>query len=180
MNIILFTFTEILDNMALNLQPHLENALIELKPLVESDFENLFLVASDPLIWEQHPDKLRYTRDVFAVYFASAVASKSAFMIYDKNNGNLIGSTRYYDYLPEQQSIAIGYTFLVRACWGNTYNKSLKKLMIDYAFTNVKTVVFHVGSDNMRSRKAVEKLGAVIESDIDGRVTYTLSKNSWL
>ncbi len=162
--------------MEFDLQPHLSNDLIELKPLHEGDFEKLFAVASDPLIWEQHPDSLRYTREVFEKYFAGAVESKSAFLIYDKISNDLIGSSRYYDNKPAEHSIAIGWTFLARSHWGNTYNKALKKLMIDYAFNYVDTIVFHVGSNNMRSRKAVEKLGAILLSEIDGTVTYELAK----
>ncbi len=162
--------------MEFDLQPHLSNDLIELKPLHEGDFEKLFAVASDPLIWEQHPDSLRYTREVFEKYFAGAVESKSAFLIYDKISNDLIGSSRYYDNKPAEHSIAIGWTFLARSHWGNTFNKALKKLMIDYAFKYVDTIVFHVGSNNMRSRKAVEKLGAILLSEIDGTVTYELAK----
>jgi len=167
--------------MDFNLQPdHLANNQIVLKPLEANDFEKLFAVASDPLIWEQHPDSLRYTRPIFEKYFQSAVESHSAFLIYDNVSKALMGSTRYYDYKPEQSSVAIGYTFISRAFWGNTYNKSLKKLMIDYAFEHVDNVVFHVGTNNIRSRKAVEKLGAQLLSDIEGNVTYNLSKNDWL
>lgn len=166
--------------MNFNLQPQLSNALIQLEPIESTDFEKLFAVASDPLIWEQHPERLRYTREVFEKYFKSAVESHSAFLIYDNVSKALIGSTRYYDYNSGQSSIAIGYTFIARSFWGNTYNKSLKKLMIDYAFNHVDNVVFHVGTHNMRSCKAVEKLGAHILSDIDENVTYNLSKNDWL
>lgn len=167
--------------MDFNLQPNnLSNEIITLKPLIATDFEKLFAVASDTLIWEQHPDRLRYTRPVFEKFFQSAVESNSAFLIYDNVSKALMGSTRYYDYQPEKKSIAIGYTFIARAFWGNTYNKSLKKLMIDYAFNHVNTFVFHVGTQNLRSRKAVEKLGAHLVTDIDGNVTYNLSKNGWL
>ena len=52
--------------MTFDIQPkHLQNELIKLVPLHENDFEELYEVASDPLVWEQHPNKLRYQREVF-------------------------------------------------------------------------------------------------------------------
>ncbi len=145
----------------MNLQPtHLENERIRLIPLKPSDAESLFTVASDPLIWEQHPNKDRYQKEVFALFFSDAIASKGAFLITDAQTGAVIGSSRYYQYDAEQKSVAIGYTFLSRSCWGNTYNKYLKELMLDYAFLFVEQVFFHVGPNNIRSQKAVQKLGA--------------------
>ena len=66
-----------------NLQPELENELIRITTLKESDFERLFKVASDPLIWEQHPDKNRYKRETFQLFFDAHVKSKSAFLIFE-------------------------------------------------------------------------------------------------
>jgi RimJ/RimL family protein N-acetyltransferase len=148
--------------MSFNLQPnHLQNELIILKPLHEDDFEVLFTVASDPLVWEQHPNKLRYQREVFQNYFEGAVLSKGAFLIRDSKTNKVIGSSRYYDYNEDENSILIGYTFIGRNFWGSGYNSALKKLMLDYAFQFVETVYFHIGAYNYRSQKAIEKIGAV-------------------
>lgn len=148
--------------MSFNLQPnHLQNELIILKPLHEDDFEVLFTVASDPLVWEQHPNKLRYQREVFQNYFEGAVLSKGAFLIRDSKTNKVIGSSRYYDYNEDENSILIGYTFIGRNFWGSGYNSALKKLMLDYAFQFVETVYFHIGAHNYRSQKAIEKIGAV-------------------
>lgn len=145
-----------------DLQPnHLQNELIMIKPLQEDDFEVLYAVASDPLVWEQHPNKLRYQRDVFQNYFEGALLSKGAFLIRDSKTNEVIGSSRFYDYNEEDNSVLIGYTFIGRNFWGNGYNKTLKKLMLDYAFQFVETVYFHIGAYNYRSQKAIEKIGAV-------------------
>lgn len=145
-----------------NLQPEiLEDDITKLVPLKETDFESLFKVASDPLIWEQHPVKNRYKIEVFKPFFDAALNSKSAFLILDKNTNEIIGNTRYYDYNPEKSSIAIGFTFIGRKFWGGIYNQSNKKLLIDYAFQYVDSVIFHIGADNIRSQKAVSKLGAI-------------------
>jgi RimJ/RimL family protein N-acetyltransferase len=145
-----------------NLQPEiLEDDITKLIPLKESDFEELYKVASDPLIWEQHPMKERYKIEVFRAFFDAAINSKSSILILDKKTNEIIGNTRYYDYDPEKSSIAIGFTFIGRKFWGGLYNKSNKKLLIDYAFQHVDSVLFHIGTDNIRSQKAVSKLGTI-------------------
>ena len=147
--------------MNFTIQPtQLQNQLIQLIPLKETDFEELYSVASDPLVWEQHPNKLRYQRDVFQNYFEGALQSKGAFFIREAKTNEPIGSSRFYDYNEKDNSILIGYTFIGRKFWGNGYNKSLKKLMLDYAFQYVDKVYFHIGANNIRSQKAIEKIGA--------------------
>ncbi|MBE8726725.1 GNAT family N-acetyltransferase [Flavobacterium hungaricum] len=148
--------------MNLNLQPEiLENETVKLVPLQETDFENLFEVASDPLIWEQHPNKNRYEREVFLNFFEGAIESKGAFLIIDKTTNEVAGSTRFYDYEPENKSVFIGYTFYGRKFWGTGFNAQVKKMMLDYAFQAVDKVQFHIGAENFRSQKAIEKLGAI-------------------
>ena len=144
----------------MNIQPILVNHFVQLIPLEESDFESLYSVASDPEIWEQHPNKDRYQREVFEKFFQGAIESKGAFKILDKNTGEIAGSTRFYDYNPKENSIFIGYTFYATKFWGSKLNPQVKKLMLDYIFQFVDKVNFHVGKDNIRSQKAMEKLGA--------------------
>jgi len=151
----------------MELQPILENELVKLIPLKKEDFEMLYEVASDPLIWEQHPDKYRYTKEGFEKYFRSAIESRGAFLGKEKNFDGIIGSSRYYDYDEEKKSIAIGYTFLARKYWGTTYNRAMKTLMLDHAFKYVETVIFHIGNKNLRSQKAIEKLGAKKVEEIE-------------
>lgn len=139
----------------------LKNELIKLIPLQETNFEELYAVASDPLVWEQHPNKLRYQRDVFQNYFEGAMLSKGAFLIRDSKTNEVVGSSRYYDYNESENSVLIGYTFIGRKFWSNGYNKALKKIMLDYAFEHVDKVYFHIGAFNLRSQKAIEKIGAV-------------------
>jgi RimJ/RimL family protein N-acetyltransferase len=146
----------------MNLQPtDLSNELIKLTPLQNGDFERLYLVACDPLIWEQHPNKDRYKREVFQVFFDGAIQSGGAFLVFNNKTGRLIGSSRYCAYNKDTKTISIGYTFLSRDHWGSTFNPALKRLMLDYAFRFVENVIFHIGSRNIRSQKAMEKLGAI-------------------
>jgi RimJ/RimL family protein N-acetyltransferase len=147
--------------VAFELQPSLHNELIRLEPLQPDDFEALYAVASDPLIWEQHPAKDRYKRDVFAGYFKSGIECGGALRIIDATNGELIGSSRFYDLDEARSKVSVGYTFIARSRWARHFNRALKKLMLDHAFEFVNRVTFQVGRDNWRSRKAMEKLGGV-------------------
>ena len=146
--------------MEFDLQPTLRGELIELRPLRPDDFDALFSVASDPLIWEQHPESDRYQRDVFQKYFDGALESKGAFAIIERESGRIIGSSRYCNLDPGNSEVEIGWTFLERKFWGGSYNRELKKLMLDHAFQFVDRVVFVVGEKNLRSQKALEKIGA--------------------
>jgi len=148
--------------MSFDLQPKLENALIRLRPLRAEDFEQLYAVASDPLLWEQHPSRTRYQRDVFQNYFKGAMESGGALLVFDNRTGQVLGSSRFYDYDEAERRVEIGYTFIARSHWGGHYNRALKTLMLDHAFQFVDSVVFHVGADNRRSRMAMEKLGATL------------------
>ena len=142
-----------------NLQPRLENEFIRIVPLQADDFETLYAIASDPLIWEQHPNKDRYKREVFETFFKGAMESNGAFLVYDHKTGTPIGSSRYYEADEEKKTIAIGYTFLARDHWGGTYNPALKSLMMEHAFRHFDAVIYHIGALNIRSQKAMEKLG---------------------
>lgn len=145
----------------MNLQPILSNEEIVLIPLVNEDFEALYYIASDKLLWEQHPNNDRYKKEVFEDFFKKAIESKGAFTIYEKTTNKIVGSTRFYDLEQESKSVFIGFTFIDRKFWGSSLNGKVKKLMIDYAFQFVDSVKFHVGETNYRSQKAVEKLGAL-------------------
>lgn len=148
-------------SMSFELQPRIRNELVRLEPLEPDDFDALYAVASDPLIWEQHPNRNRYQREVFEVFFRGALDSGGAFCVIDQTTGELIGSSRYYDWDESARTIRIGYTFIARSTWGRQYNRALKTLMLDHAFRFADRVVFEVGAANVRSRKALEKIGAV-------------------
>lgn len=153
--------------MGNHFQLPIENALIRLQALEEGDFESLYQVASDPLIWEQHPNPDRYKKEVFENYFKGAIESKGAYVIIDARTNAIIGSSRFYDYDVKSKEVKIGYTFFARSVWGQYHNKTTKLLMLDHAFNLVDRVIFHVGSQNYRSRRAMEKLGAKIIREVE-------------
>ena len=147
--------------MSFELQPTLKGTLVELRPLRPDDFDTLCAVASDPAIWEQHPVRDRYKKDVFRGFFDEALESGGAFAIIDRATGCIIGSSRYYGYDEARGEIEIGWTFLARAYWGGIYNRELKQLMLRHAFGFVDRVIFLVGPQNFRSQRAMEKIGGV-------------------
>ena len=174
--------------MNFDLQPLLENEYVILSPLEENDFEGLYAVASDPKIWEQHPNKDRWKKEVFKTFFDGAIQSKGAFKIVDKGSENIIGSTRFYDYNSQENSIFIGYTFYAVHYWGKGINRTVKNRMLDYIFQYVSKVYFHVGANNIRSQVAVSRIGAekITEQEVayHGEASrlnfvYEITKEKW-
>lgn len=158
------------DTAEIDLQPTLVGETLLLRPLRVEDFDALYAVASDPAIWEQHPEPTRFQRLVFEGFFTAALASRGALLATERASGAVIGSSRYYDWNPAERSIAIGYTFLARAHWGGAANREMKRLMLDHAFRFADTVWFHVGRDNLRSRRAMEKIGAELAGEAQREV----------
>lgn len=149
--------------MDFELQPILKGDLLELRPLKAIDYEDLYNVASDPLIWEQHPEKDRYKRDIFDKFFKGAMDSGGALLALDTSNQQVIGTSRYilqpFTKISSKDEVEIGWTFLARRCWGGAYNKEMKVLMLKHAFKFVDSVLLIVGPENFRSQKAAEKIG---------------------
>ena len=174
--------------MKFDLQPRLEGEKLLVRPIRDEDWSGMFSAAADPELWAQHPSHDRYKADVFRGFFDDALASGSAFSVVDRDTQNIIGSSRYNGIDEDQSEIEIGWTFLTRAYWGGDTNAELKALMLEHAFRFVDTVVFLIGESNMRSRRAVEKIGGCLR---DGTVTrphsgggqkhvvYQIGKAAW-
>jgi RimJ/RimL family protein N-acetyltransferase len=168
-----------------DLQPVLEGELLTLRPLRPADFDELFAVASDPLIWEQHPVRDRYREAVFREFFRTGLECGGALIAMDRRDGQVIGSSRFYGYDPAKREVEIGWTFLARRCWGGRYNGEMKRLMLEHAFRFVDRIIFVIGPENLRSRRAVEKIGAVLigtRVEETGResVVYGLRKSEYV
>jgi RimJ/RimL family protein N-acetyltransferase len=147
--------------MTFDLQPTLKGDLLVVWPLRQDDYPTLFKVASDPRLWAQHPASDRYKEEVFRDFFRDAIESGGALIVTDNKDGEVIGSSRYHAYAAENRTIEIGWTFLARAYWGGRYNGEVKWLMLNHAFSCVDSVLFLIGPENIRSQKAVEKIGGV-------------------
>ncbi len=161
--------------MSFERQPVLKGDIVELRPLRPDDFDALYAVAADPLIWEQHPASDRYQKDVFIGFFKDALESGGALIAIDAKTQEVIGSSRFHGLDEERSEVEIGWSFLARSRWGGDYNGEMKQLMLEHAFRYVNSVIFRIGPHNLRSQRSVEKLGAVRDGsrlDDDGRESY--------
>jgi RimJ/RimL family protein N-acetyltransferase len=159
-------------------QPVLKGRLVELRPLRPDDFDELYAVAADPLIWEQHPARNRHEEAVFRDFFREALASGGALIAIDAATRRVIGSSRFHGYDEARSEVEIGWTFLARSHWGGAYNGEMKRLMLQHAFRFVSGVVFLIDPKNLRSQRAVEKIGGIrAESRLDpgGRFVYQVT-----
>lgn len=145
--------------MGIDLQAVLQDDLLLIRPLKKEDFQELYTLAADPLIWEQHQNKDRHTFENFSSFFNEGLASKGALVILNKHTQQIIGSSRYKLIHEAEGVVEIGWSFLAREFWGGSYNRRFKKLMINHALQYCSHIVFYVNSSNFRSQKAVEKLG---------------------
>lgn len=148
------------------LQPTLLGTLVRLEPSQPEDLQALYAVAADPLIWAQHPAHDRWQHDVFRAMFQQGLASGGALTVRHAVSGAVIGSSRYYDWAKQGRQLAIGYTFLARSCWGGTFNHEMKRLMLEHAFGFVDRVWFHIGVNNLRSRRAITAIGASFDREV--------------
>jgi RimJ/RimL family protein N-acetyltransferase len=160
-------------------RPTLEGARVTVRPVVPDDWAAMFAAAADPGIWELHPATDRYTEPVFREFFDAAIACGSAFAFVDRESGKIFGSSRYHGFDPVAGEVEIGWTFLSRDHWGGSYNLEIKQLMLDHAFGSVDTVVFWVGESNLRSRRAMEKVGGVLRDgarvrEVSGDVPHVI------
>jgi RimJ/RimL family protein N-acetyltransferase len=151
-------------------QPTLTGALVVLRPTTEQDREALFAIASDRLIWEVHPAHDRWQKPVFDAFFDAGQESGGALTILDKDGGAIIGASRYG--IPERDEVEIGWTYIARTYWGGAYNREIKRLMLDHLHRFAGVATFMVGENNIRSRKAMEKIGGVLR---EGRHPRTMA-----
>ena len=161
--------------MSFDYQPVLKGDLVELRPLRSEDYDDLYAIAADPLIWEQHPVTNRHEEGSFQAFFREALASGGTLIAIDAKTRRVIGSSRFHGYNKERSEVEIGWTFLARSHWGGIYNGEMKQLMLQHAFQFVNCVVFLVGLQNLRSQRAVEKIGGVrvgSRPDGGGRNSY--------
>jgi RimJ/RimL family protein N-acetyltransferase len=149
----------------------LQNPWIGLRFLTEQYREALRPLAKDERIWE-------YTRTLlltdtydqqFDKYFEEALATANtggqAYAICDAVSGAVIGMTRVYDVDQRVGKATIGHTWYTPAVWGKVHNKACKLLLLTYLFDTLRLarVDFKVAGQNIRSQKAVMKIGALPE-----------------
>jgi len=159
----------------------LQTEHFSLEPLTPKDFDALYAIAGDPLLWEQHPEADRWKRSQFQRFFDGGLANDlGCFAIREKRSGRPAGSSRFYGYDEADRCIRIGYTFIARERWGTSANREVKEAMLIRSFNAVDRVFFDIGPQNYRSIAAVKKLGAVFShNESDTKAVYVLSKQQW-
>ena len=149
----------------------LEGARARLEPLAEGHLPALVARCADPALWEFTFQANPFANEAGArEYLASALADPTGhpFAIVDRATGLAIGSTRYLDVVPEHRKLEIGWTFLARDVWRTGMNHEVKLLLLSYAFETYGAirVQFKADASNMRSREAIERLGATYEGTL--------------
>ena len=153
--------------MSFDPQPYLADRYLIVRPLQEEDWQSLFCAAADPLVWEHHPAHDRWQEEVFRRYFEEALACGTTVAAVDRQLGTAIGMSRFDRTSAAPGEVEIGWTFLARAYWGGETNRALKRLMIGHALQSFDRVIFRIGEDNLRSRRAIEKIGAQLTDRTD-------------
>lgn len=169
--------------MSFEYQPVLRGELVELRPLRMEDESSLYAVAADPLIWEQHPVPDRYHCDSFRAFFRESLASGGALIAIDRSDRQVIGSARFHGFDEQAEEVEIGWVFLARSHWGGVYNREMTTLMLRHALRFASRVLWLAGTENIRSQRAVERLGGVrvgIRPDDGGQLShvYELTESS--
>ena len=160
-------------------QPYLANDLVRLRPMQTKDRKLLFEVAKDPGIWEQHPVSDRHLLHKFDSFFQDSLDSKGALIVEELPTGQIIGSSRFQPVEGIDWAIEIGWSFLAKSHWGGTYNQAVKGLMVDHAFKSMEVIVFYIDKQNIRSQKAVEKLGAYRSREKKTEILMRNPKKEW-
>ena len=148
--------------MGFDFQPVLQGRRMTLRPMKPDDHAGLHAAGADPAVWALHPQPERATDAGFRAYSKDQLASGGALVAVNRSDGALAGCSRYSSHYTETDEIEVGWTFLARSYWGGPYNTEMKWLMLRHAFRYVPRVVFRIGDGNLRSRRAIEKIGAVL------------------
>jgi RimJ/RimL family protein N-acetyltransferase len=151
-------------------QPVLKGDLVTMRPYSDRDWDQLLSVASDPLIWEQHPIHKTWSEGVFRLSIEDALSEHGSLVATETATGRIIGHSRYSTRYVQSGELEIGWSFLARRYWGGPWNRDMKRLMIAHALADWPVVVFRIGEHNLRSRLALERLGGrLLERDYEVR-----------
>ena len=182
----------------------LSGAHVYLKELQEENIPAIKVLAKDERIWEFTKTLLiteTYDQQ-FEQYISLAlnpngdgmfgVGLQKTFVIYRSIDNAIIGMSRYYGLSEKHKRLDIGYTWYIPEVWKKVYNKECKLLLLQYAFEVLKfnRVGFHVAHINIRSQKAVEKIGGIREGvlrnhsyqpdgSVRSTVLFSILKEEW-
>jgi RimJ/RimL family protein N-acetyltransferase len=142
---------------------------VDLIPLEKEHFDELFIAASDKELWKFFPSDCS-VRETFDKSYSAAINDRGKgtcypFVVYHKESGKLIGATRFLDIVSADKKLEIGFTWLGKQYWGTGINFECKLLLLTHCFTILKAKRIQIKTDenNIRSRKAIEKIGGQFE-----------------
>jgi len=168
----------------------LRGQYVYLETLQPKHMDFLKSLARDARLWEYTKTLLldetfdyQFEKYMQAAFDDRATGGQHSFVIRQTSDDAIIGMTRYYKIEPVHKRLSIGFTWYIPDVWGKVYNKECKLLLLQYAFEELhfQRVEFEVAHQNVRSQKAVEKIGGVHEARLrkhglhaDGTVRDTI------
>ncbi len=175
----------------------LEGQKVELHPLVHEHFDILISLAKDPKIWEYY-GRNGADENIIRHFLQEGLDLKQKnqhypFVIYNKETGDIIGTTRLGELTPTHKTLEIGWTWYISSVWGKGYNEECKLLLLSYAFETLEAnrVQLKTAHFNLRSQSAIQRIGATYEGTLrnhmltgDGSPRHTavfsIIKEEWL
>ncbi|MDE3743404.1 GNAT family N-acetyltransferase [Maribacter polysaccharolyticus] len=175
----------------------LENERVRLEPLTLENHKHLIPIASQDKLIRYSPSDIE-TPAVLKVYVETALEQKNGntgipFIVFDKKNRTYAGCTRFMNIDWKNKVLQIGSTWIGREFHGTGLNTQMKALMLSHAFGTMdfEKIEFRIDERNIRSRKAVEKLGGVLEGVLRKNVylldgfkrntcCYGILKEAWI
>ncbi|MGN7476402.1 GNAT family N-acetyltransferase [Solibacillus silvestris] len=147
----------------------LENEVVLLRPVQLSDLEAITSAANDARIWEHMSVTLLHSAAVGS-YIKKAIderekGSSYMFAVIDKRTNELVGCTSFLDISLDHKRLEIGSTWYHPNVWRSAINTNCKFLLLRYCFEQLQLnrVQIKTGHENVRSQKAIERIGAVKE-----------------
>ncbi|WP_235010137.1 GNAT family N-acetyltransferase [Algoriphagus boritolerans] len=153
----------------------LENDFVLLRPLTWQDFSLLQPLASEPDMWVYFTHDLSIPEEFEKWAEPHFQEERLQFTIVEKSTGKVAGATAFGNYSVRDQRVEIGWTWLGKAFQGTGINQSMKKLMLDYCFGELKLKRVEIKTDvlNMPARMALLKFGAVEEGILRSHTLMT-------
>jgi RimJ/RimL family protein N-acetyltransferase len=147
----------------------LDGQHVQLITLNKDHFSELEVLAGDKRIWQHYvydgTDNTRFRAVLKSALDEMLNGTQVAFVIYHKELKKIAGSTRFMDIQSLHRKLEIGSTWLHPDYWGTEVNLECKLLMLTYCFekAGASRVQFKTDENNIRSRKAIEKVGGKFE-----------------
>lgn len=174
----------------------LENEIVKLIPMESFHVEGIWEAANEQKIWEHMSvdltDKRNVEQYVQDAQEKRAAGTDFAFIVADAKSNEIIGATWFLDISIPHKRVEIGSTWLNPKSWRTNINTNCKLLLFTYCFEElgVNRVQIKTGHENVRSQRAIERIGAVKEGVLrnhmirkGGRirhtVMYSITKEDW-